>query len=65
MKLKEFLETHNTEDSKHWNIEISAENYNFKWHGDYSYEALNPELLDTVINNWGIEPQKQLIFVVL
>lgn len=28
MKLKEFLDTHNTDGSEHWDIEISTSTYN-------------------------------------
>lgn len=65
MTLKEFLDTHNTDGSEHWDIEISTSTYKFKWKSDYGCAALNPDLLETVINNWGVEPQKHRIFVVL
>ncbi|WP_285121486.1 hypothetical protein [Lactococcus petauri] len=65
MTLKEFLYTRNTEGSEHWDIEISTSTYKFKWKSDYGCDALNPDLLETVINNWGIEPKDSQIFVVL
>ncbi|WP_339014259.1 hypothetical protein VNN36_04605 [Lactococcus garvieae] len=65
MTLKNFIETYNDEYSKSWEIEIFTNDFKFKWKIEYGLEALNPKLLSTTINNWGIDPKDSQIFIEL
>jgi len=65
MKLEELLNSYNDDGSAYYEIEITVNGLSFKWKGKYPSIVLNAFMLDTKVNNWGINGQEREIFVIL